>query len=668
MKTILLRIFTYIFLFCAFFFLDGCKQINKGKDISKSKKTKRSCDSLNLRINKVISKTEDPALLSKQILELYQQAPLECRPFIHKPVFNKLFFTAYANPDANPNILLFFKTQAEENGEYISVKLDALFKQSAYYLYINHQADSGLKSLEEAKEYEPQFNDTLSKSYSTLMAQAMLQKGNLPKAADYYLNAIGASEKIKDSGEIVGNLGNLAVVYSEMGDDAKAIPVKKKVLNYFISKNDEPSMFIGYAGLASSYENLGKTDSALIFYASALDLIKNGISNASVEMILYINLGEIYVNKGDYKQAQYYFDKASIPVKQTGSISQQMTFTIFSSVAYAMREDVSGEIKKIKNYISIFNKENDLVNVRDAWYSLYRIALIKNQDKQALEYFIKYDSVKNILASNNNNKYIGELQTKYDTQKKEVKIQIQQKEIAQKISFINLLLALLLIGGLGTAFIITRNRLKRNKKEAILQQQFTRQLLEKTEEERGRIARDLHDGLSQELLVLKNKIKNGAEIEPVKIDSIINEVRTISRNIHPVMLDQIGFKQSILHICNQLMDSGQLFITADIEYNPVLTKGDELQLFRIIQEALNNIIKYAEAQAAKVNVFEAHNKLITEIQDNGKGFDVTEALNGKSAFGLLSILERSKAINGRATIASTSGGTIIKIEIPINNA
>ncbi|RYZ31515.1 MAG: hypothetical protein EOP49_38875 [Sphingobacteriales bacterium] len=220
---------------------------------------------------------------------------------------------------------------------------------------------------------------------------------------------------------------------------------------------------------------------------------------------------------------------------------------------------------------------------------------------------------------------------------------------------------------MASAFLITRYRLRKNKKDAALQQQFTRRLIENTEEERVRIARDLHDGVSQELLVLKNQISNNHEHTNDKIDFIINGIRMISRDLHPVMLDKIGLKSSVQHICEQMMESNLLFITAEIDYDGGLDKNGELQLFRMIQEALNNIVKYAGAEAAKVTLNHNDRCVFAEIVDNGKGFDVQAAMNSKNAFGLLSLMERSKAMNGKTEITSSPAGTIVKIEIPKSN-
>ena len=99
-------------------------------------------------------------------------------------------------------------------------------------------------------------------------------------------------------------------------------------------------------------------------------------------------------------------------------------------------------------------------------------------------------------------------------------------------------------------------------------------------------------------------------------------------------------------------------------YKETLLSADELQIYRIIQEALTNIIKYAQAYAAKITILEQKDKISIEIKDNGKGFDVKQTLNGGKAFGLHNIIERSRVIGGEANINSSVEGTIIHINIP----
>jgi two-component system, NarL family, sensor kinase len=148
---------------------------------------------------------------------------------------------------------------------------------------------------------------------------------------------------------------------------------------------------------------------------------------------------------------------------------------------------------------------------------------------------------------------------------------------------------------------------------------------------------------------------------------IINDIRIISRNLHPVMFEKVGLSASINQLLDRAQSVNQLMVTSDIVYNGSLSVSNELQVYRIIQEALSNIIKYAEAVAAKIIIREGNDGLMIQIKDNGKGFNVVETLSRKDAFGLHNIIERSKAIGGFAKIQSDKTGTIITIDLKKNS-
>jgi signal transduction histidine kinase/predicted negative regulator of RcsB-dependent stress response len=285
--------------------------------------------------------------------------------------------------------------------------------------------------------------------------------------------------------------------------------------------------------------------------------------------------------------------------------------------------------------------------------------------KNAYLYLRKLDALN---AAYNNNAHLGQitaLDKKYQTKEKEARLLLQQKQIQGKNSFIAMLgglFAIIIISAL-LWFLVRRNR--QQKREEQMREQFTRQLLKNIEQERGRIAGELHDGISHDLLTLKNSLQKDTGSSAEKVDRIINDIRQISRNLHPVMLDKIGLKPSIENLCERYMQDERLFVTTDINYDKQLAPADELQLYRIIQEALTNIEKYAGAYATQIVVTPQDHLLLVSIKDNGKGFDVLETLSNGAAFGLHSIIERSKALGGRAGITSGEGGTTILIEIPI---
>lgn len=148
-----------------------------------------------------------------------------------------------------------------------------------------------------------------------------------------------------------------------------------------------------------------------------------------------------------------------------------------------------------------------------------------------------------------------------------------------------------------------------------------------------------------------------------KIDQIINDVRVISRNLHPVMFDKIGLEPNIEQLIERFQTQHNLMVSTEFDYHGSLSSEAELQLYRIIQEALTNIIKYAKAHAAKITLGESAEKIHLQIRDNGVGFDVAKTLSSTQAFGLHNIIERSRIIGGTTHVHSSSEGTVIDVEI-----
>lgn len=200
-------------------------------------------------------------------------------------------------------------------------------------------------------------------------------------------------------------------------------------------------------------------------------------------------------------------------------------------------------------------------------------------------------------------------------------------------------------------------------------------LIEGQEYERTRIARELHDGLGQNMLAIKLKLEllseKGAEkndtfeIKKLFLDAI-NEIKRISYNLQPVSLEELGLETALNNLCNDIADA--LNIRIDFVGYGVPAKSDpgiETSIFRIAQEALSNIVKHAEATEANVQLLGNEEQLTLIVEDNGKGFDVGNIQSkGK---GLNNIRARAMLLNGSAEIVSEkSRGTTIKVKIPLN--
>jgi len=213
-----------------------------------------------------------------------------------------------------------------------------------------------------------------------------------------------------------------------------------------------------------------------------------------------------------------------------------------------------------------------------------------------------------------------------------------------------------------------------------MQAEFSQQLIDSQEEERSRIARELHDSLGQSLLVVKNLAVMGRRLETPDSNAreqfgeiadasseAIEEVRTISRALRPPELDRIGLTEAIHATIERIAESSGIPITAEVdELDGCLPPDHEIGLFRILQETLSNIIKHAEATSAAVTIRRAPGMLNLTVTDNGRGFDSRSQAPG---VGLRSISERAELMGGRWKIhARTGAGTRIQVSIPAHRS
>jgi signal transduction histidine kinase len=170
-------------------------------------------------------------------------------------------------------------------------------------------------------------------------------------------------------------------------------------------------------------------------------------------------------------------------------------------------------------------------------------------------------------------------------------------------------------------------------------------------------------------------IRKGDDRERVakELDSIsesatqaIEEVREITNNLRPQLLDRLGLTRSINAMLKKV--SGVIEIESEIDsIDNLFSEAGEISIYRIVQESINNVIKHSSASEARVVIKALENTVLITIEDDGTGFDYENA-KSKSGFGLVGLKERTELLNGEFSIASKIGeGTRIKVKIPVQN-
>jgi PAS domain S-box-containing protein len=199
-------------------------------------------------------------------------------------------------------------------------------------------------------------------------------------------------------------------------------------------------------------------------------------------------------------------------------------------------------------------------------------------------------------------------------------------------------------------------------------------LLEGQEQERSRIAKDLHDGLGQLLNAIKMNINFLGEKETKYnilyrlIDEAIQESVRISENLLPSKLKDFDLATCLRSLCNQIDESSQIPITFESLCSILdVEKTQKINFYRIAQEAINNAIKHSEASMISVQLNEEEDRIQLVIEDDGKGFPKTKPYDQSKHHGLVNMEERAQIMGGKLTIESDADrGTLIIVEAPVN--
>ncbi|MCB0738111.1 MAG: tetratricopeptide repeat protein [Bacteroidetes bacterium] len=461
-------------------------------------------------------------------------------------------------------------------------------------------------------------------------------------AVNYYLKAIEIAKNKKFIKSETILIHNLAAVYM---DTHKYEEAEKNLLRALrlIEENGwthESKYPLGKRLLASNYERQKKYKEAAELYKSLLKYAKanNDLNILASTATFYSGL-LITLGQGD--SAKYYCEEALKIQRKREIIPDIIAGLSFKSLTYS----------KLNDYKTAYLANQEIIELKDKIFH-------ENLDDR-----------------------VGEMQVKYQTEKER-----QAKELAQAQANANafeleaeraeknlILLAVTITFLLAAvAFLIyyLRNQKARARLEQKLQLDRLGALIEGEEKERSRIARDLHDGISQLLFGLKLKIQSlriHDETLLKMLKQAMAEVRNVSHNLAPNDLSELGFVAALKNNVERINSSNQLEVNLKTEELQLLTltAAQQTNLYRIAQELLNNTLKHAEASHVELVLFKENNKLTFSAKDNGKGFDQKSNSNNVG-IGWSNIKARLQLLNGRLNVVSSPGnGTEVFIEIPM---
>lgn len=480
------------------------------------------------------------------------------------------------------------------------------------------------------------------------------------KALAYYKPALALYEKVHDT-------MNIAKVYSHIGNlyssrefcETRTTPQKREDFNtalQYLEKTVElctkigykPLIINSYQNIASVYNKLNKPGIALPYLKQVTEYYRSTKNMNRLSGSLH-TLGKTY-----YKLKQY--DKSTAAYNESLKIGLDYNYT--DGIQY-LYEAMAQTYEAAKDY------------------------------KNAYVFYIKYMTIRDSLVTTEKATQLFELETKYQTEKKEneiVKLTAEKHEKNMLLIGLTAIIIMLAVSGFFFVKNIKNKKLIAEQTVEIKEQHIqdlekerqllaTKSVLKGEESERSRMARDLHDGLGGMLSGVKinlssmkgNSIITHENVQAFDhaiklLDTSISELRRVAHNLMPETLNHYGLKTALNDFILEMNNNPSTALTfsffgADIRFESQL----ELTAYRIAQELVNNALKHSDAPKIDLQLIADIDRVCIQVVDNGKGFDVSgKAGDGK---GLISIRDRVAANNGTIEIESTPGqGTEVSVE------
>ena len=562
-----------------------------------------------------------------------------------------------------------------------SLKTNALIALGEYHISGDFKKVSNY--LEEALNLAKKHNNQtqIATAYADLGIMER-RKSDYPKAIAYYLKSKTIFTNLNDKANIAALDHNLGVLYRYLEDYDSSIKSYKNAISILLNLEDKKEdLAKSYNMLGVSFRRSDQLDSAKTYYEKAKNIftqigshsniyrvngnlaVLNSIQNNYAESLIlnFENLkyyqktnnnasicGTLYNISVDYSKLKNY-KKALAYCDQTIAVAKAYNFKSKLKSSYWKKSEIQQNLHQYKdayeNY-KIYKKYSDSLLNKESIQKIQAVELNYKFNQEKLK-----DSLFYVNEKNN-----SESKIKILTGENKIK---NQWILFGSLGFISLLIILYLY-----------KTKKFSQKKRYLQELYSRNLIKSQENEKTKIARELHDSIGQKLMLLTKGIKNTDNEKLYNLaDKTLEELREISKDLHPEIIERIGVTTSIKALISEFDDNTELFFTFDsLNIDPFISKETGLHIYRILQESLSNIVKHANAKSVYVSILKKSSYILIVVKDNGIGFDFKKKLKNSDSLGMKTLKERAKIINGNIKIQSIIGkGTKTTLLIPVKN-
>ena len=559
--------------------------------------------------------------------------------------------------------------------------------EALHNIGVTHEAqgnyDEALELELKALEFRKQIGDD-ARTANTLNNKGIIydEQGNYKRALEYYHEARKIYESLNDEGKIAMVLVNMAIVLKAQGEYAKVIGYYKEALAIYQKLNNKFGIAVCDANLGSVFYNLPNYDSALHYSL----LATKEFESQNIQQFLgssLCNAGMAYYKLGDHEKAKSYLLKSKMLNRQYDNKKELAFDMIYLSNIYHSEGLLQLAENEASEALTIAIKINALQQVMEARLALAEIQASKNDFKKAYSEYREYVLVKDSLYQQDKARQIAQLQTEYETVKKENQIlQLEQvnelKDARINQSIITILLLLAILGGILTFGVLWKNRITLKQQaelqatRASLRESQLKAVIASQEEERKRFAADLHDGLGQMISALRlnlshEKVDGQAIGHALAVLNDMNiEIRNIAFNLMPQVLMKSGLEEALKEFSLRINRAGKVAVsvqTYDLDHD--MPSEHRIALYRICQEWVNNVIKYSGGNQISIQLVKHPQEIVLTIEDNGKGFDPNLLLESQGN-GWKNINSRLHMIKGSIEIDTRKDrpGTTLIITVP----
>ncbi len=530
------------------------------------------------------------------------------------------------------------------------------------------------KALSIAKNELNQKN--ISKANS-LLGTILCIQGNFTESLNYHLQALKINDFLHDSITMAINYNNIGMVLDNSGKDSAALNYYLKAIQIEERKSSKKDLIKPYNNIGILYANLSKPDSAICYFEKSAKLAHE-TGQPAIEGSIKHNIAMFYIGQAKYFKALELLNQSlEVHLKTNNDRGIATNYLYFGETYFYINNNEKG-LSYLKEAL-ILAKEKGFKDILSECYLQLSMFYEEKKDfSQALINLKLWAGVEENIINEASVSSMAEMQTKYETEKKqkENEILIKENKIksleinqqnSQRVIIIIFFSFLFLVG----FFIFNRIRLKQKNKILKEKEERALAIFHAQEKEKVYLSKELHDGLGPLLSLIKLNVssldinddnkKMILEIKELASEGM-KEVRNISHALMPSLLDKKGLNPALMKFTEQINQSQNLKAELVFSVSSKLTQDTELNIYRIIQEALNNIIKHSDARIASIKIIENENQLELTIFDNGKGFDIE---NNSAGNGLNNIYSRVDFLKGEIKIKSEIGkGTNFIIKIP----